>query len=85
MNNQMNQSLKKPPVINIGVIGWLRQNLFSTWYNTILTFLGIYILYVTIPPFYNGRFLMLCGLGKIEQFVNGMMKIKSNIGLALVG
>ena len=37
----MNQSVKKPPVINIGVIGWLRQNLFSTWYNTILTFLGI--------------------------------------------
>ena len=57
MNNQMNQSVKKPPVINIGVIGWLRQNLFSTWYNTILTFLGIYILYVAIPPFFQWAIL----------------------------
>ena len=37
MNNQINiRSLKKPPVINIGVIGWLRKNLFSTWYNSVL-------------------------------------------------
>ena len=57
MNNQMNQSVKKPPVINIGVIGWLRQNLFSTWYNTILTFLGLYILYVSIPPFFQWAIL----------------------------
>ena len=45
MNNQTMSEIKKPPVINIGVIGWLRKNLFSTWYNVAFTFLGIYIIY----------------------------------------
>ena len=45
MQNQIMQDAKKPPVINIGVIGWLRKNLFSTWYNVIFSFLGIYIIY----------------------------------------
>ena len=27
-----------PPRLETGVIGWARQNLFSTWYNTLLTF-----------------------------------------------
>ena len=39
-----------PPVIEIGVMGWLRKNLFSNWYNTVLTLLGVYFLYATIPP-----------------------------------
>ena len=33
-----------PPVIEIGIIGWLRKNLFSTWYNTILTLIGLYFI-----------------------------------------
>ena len=53
MQNQIMQDAKKPPVITIGVIGWLRKNLFSTWYNVILTSLGIYIIYVAIPPFFK--------------------------------
>ena len=27
------EQLKKPPVVTIGLIAWLRENLFSTWYN----------------------------------------------------
>ena len=53
MNNQIKQNVKKPPIINIGFIGWLRENLFSTWYNVIFTFLGIYILYLAIPPIFQ--------------------------------
>ena len=52
MNNQIKQDVKKPPVISIGLIGWLRKNLFSTWYNVVFTFLGIYIIYVAIPPIF---------------------------------
>jgi general L-amino acid transport system permease protein len=26
-----------PPITSIGVVGWLRRNLFSNWYNTALT------------------------------------------------
>jgi general L-amino acid transport system permease protein len=40
-----------PPVTEAGVIGWLRHNLFSTWWDTLLTLAAIYILYLVIPPF----------------------------------
>jgi general L-amino acid transport system permease protein len=30
----------KPPRTEIGVIGWLKKNLFSTWYNVLLTILA---------------------------------------------
>lgn len=39
-----------PPVATVGVVGWLRQNLFSSWFNTVLTLLALYVLYITIPP-----------------------------------
>ncbi len=35
----------KPPRTSIGVIGWLRKNLFSTWYNGILTLVILYLVY----------------------------------------
>ncbi len=35
----------KPPVASIGVLGWLRENLFSSTLNTLLTFLSLAILY----------------------------------------
>ena len=41
MNNQTMSEIKKPPIVNIGVIGLLRKNLFSTWYNTIFTIIGL--------------------------------------------
>ena len=40
-----------PPVIETGVIGWLRANLFSSVTNTLLTVLGIGLLYLIVPPF----------------------------------
>ncbi|WP_435104153.1 amino acid ABC transporter permease [Arhodomonas sp. AD133] len=33
-----------PPRRQIGVLGWLRQNLFSTWYNSLLTVVAGYLL-----------------------------------------
>jgi len=39
------------PDLGTGVIGWLRQNLFSTPGNSLLSLLGIAILVVTVPPF----------------------------------
>ncbi len=40
----------KPPRASVGVIGWLRQNLFSSALNTVFTLLAGYFLYVSIPP-----------------------------------
>jgi general L-amino acid transport system permease protein len=39
-----------PPVREVGAIGWLRRNLFSSTTNTILTLLGVALLVWTIPP-----------------------------------
>ncbi len=45
-----------PPVIEIGVLGWMKKNLFSTWYNTVLTLIGLYFIYLIIPPFLSWVF-----------------------------
>ncbi len=39
-----------PPTERYTVIGWLRKNLFSTWYYTLLTLLTLYVLYIIIKP-----------------------------------
>jgi general L-amino acid transport system permease protein len=33
-----------PPLMRSGVLRWLRENLFSTWYNTLLTVLCVFVL-----------------------------------------
>ncbi len=40
----------KPPQTTIGPLAWLRKNLFSTWYNILLTLLGIWLLYALLSP-----------------------------------
>jgi len=45
------------PITNVGVIGWLRSNLFSSLSNTLLTLLAIYIIYLVIVPTVNWVFL----------------------------
>ena len=34
-----------PPVTEIGVVRWVRENLFSSWMNAILTVISIYVVY----------------------------------------
>ncbi|WP_407268220.1 amino acid ABC transporter permease [Radiobacillus sp. PE A8.2] len=36
-----------PPKSTLGVIGWMRKNLFSTWYNVILTILSAVVIFYT--------------------------------------
>lgn len=39
-------SSMKPPVTSIGVLGWLRENLFSNWLNSIITLLSLGFIYL---------------------------------------
>lgn len=39
-----------PPSTSVGVLAWLRANLFSSWFNTLLTLVGIYLVYLIVPP-----------------------------------
>lgn len=43
----------KPPAASVGVIGWLRQNLFSTWYNSLLTVIALLVIYVLVSGLWN--------------------------------
>jgi general L-amino acid transport system permease protein len=56
--SQQSQSLEfvqhpdlPPPASTVGVIGWLRRNLFSSPLNAVLTIVSAYLIYVTVPPF----------------------------------
>ena len=39
-----------PPVRTTGVVGWVRKNLLSSPLNIALTALGVYFLYIVVPP-----------------------------------
>ena len=41
------------PATTIGVLGWLRANLFSSWFNAALTVAALLLLWRTVPPFLN--------------------------------
>ncbi|MBR0567657.1 amino acid ABC transporter permease [Azoarcus sp. L1K30] len=39
-----------PPVMSVGAMGWMRAHLFSNWFNSALTLLALYLVWITIPP-----------------------------------
>jgi len=43
----------KPPVTHIGVMGWMRANLFNGVFNTLLTILVVYVLVKILPPLFK--------------------------------
>jgi len=60
MNNTPNTKTDdtiKPPVTSVGVIGWIRGNLFNNILNSILTLITLYILWQVIPPFIRWAFI----------------------------
>jgi general L-amino acid transport system permease protein len=38
----------KPPRTEVGLLGWLKKNLFSTWYNALLTVISATFIYVVL-------------------------------------
>ncbi|MES9964639.1 MAG: amino acid ABC transporter permease [Candidatus Sedimenticola sp. 20ELBAFRAG] len=46
-----------PPITNVGAIGWLKSNLFSSWLNTLLTVISAYLIYLTMPPLIDWAFI----------------------------
>ncbi|TMV03279.1 amino acid ABC transporter permease [Ruegeria sediminis] len=36
---------QEPPVSEVGAIGWVRHNLFSNWFNSLLTVLSLYFIF----------------------------------------
>jgi general L-amino acid transport system permease protein len=47
----------KPPVTSVGVIGWVRSNLFNNILSSVLTLVTLYVLWQVIPPFVRWAFI----------------------------
>lgn len=45
-----------PPTERYTVIGWAHKNLFSTWYNTLLTIFSLLLIYALLRSFLNWLF-----------------------------
>jgi general L-amino acid transport system permease protein len=46
-----------PPASTIGLLGWMRRNLFSNVWNTLLTIICVYLLIRIVPPIIDWVFL----------------------------
>ncbi len=47
----------KPPVTEVGIIGWARANLFNGWFNSLLTVAVAYLLWLTVPGMIKWAFI----------------------------
>jgi general L-amino acid transport system permease protein len=47
----------KPPITEVGVIGWMRNNLFNGWFNSVLTLVTFFFLWKIVPPLFSWAFL----------------------------
>jgi general L-amino acid transport system permease protein len=47
----------KPPVTQVGVIGWIRTNFFKGWFNSLLTIIAVYVLWKIVPPLVQWAFI----------------------------
>jgi len=61
-----------PPLSTSGIIGWLRQNLFSSPLNAVLTILSFYLLYTVLPPLIDWVFLTSVWTGDSNQDCKGI-------------
>ena len=46
-----------PPVSQVGFVGWIRANLFSSWLNSLLTILTFLLLLKIVPPMVKWTFI----------------------------
>jgi general L-amino acid transport system permease protein len=47
----------KPPITSVGPIGWVRNNLFNGWLNSILTLITLFFLWKVVPPVFRWAFI----------------------------
>jgi general L-amino acid transport system permease protein len=59
MNNSDDTRMQgmKPPVTHVGLIGWIRANLFNSALNSILTVVTLFVLWKIVPPLVRWAFI----------------------------
>ena len=55
-NNIQAEELK-PPITSVGVIGWIKGNLFNGWFNSVITIAILYFLWKIAPSFIRWAFI----------------------------
>ncbi|WP_272009644.1 amino acid ABC transporter permease [Roseovarius sp. ZX-A-9] len=63
-----------PPATEAGVIGWMRQNLFATWANALLTVVAIYFVYLLLTgtlPWILGGLWNTDSLAECREILQG--------------
>lgn len=60
-------SSRRAPRQQIGLIEWLRKNLFSTWYNVIITLVLLYVIFQAVTSFVSW---MITAPGWLAAFTN---------------
>lgn len=53
-----------PPRQAIGVVAWLRANLFSSWFNSLLTLFSLYLIWLVLPPIIQWALLQADWVGE---------------------
>ncbi|MBU2497358.1 MAG: amino acid ABC transporter permease [Proteobacteria bacterium] len=53
MEARAHTEVLKPPVASVGVIGWVRNNLFNGWFNSLLTLVTFFFLLKIVPPLFR--------------------------------
>jgi general L-amino acid transport system permease protein len=65
--NSMRPEGSRAPIIRIGVLQWMKSNLFNGLVNSILTLVVLFFLYKIIPPFVQWAFIDSFWLSTAEQ------------------
>ncbi len=55
--------IRRPPVIELGALGWIKRNLFSTWYDALMTVISVAFI------FFAARGLLIWVVGTAEWSV----------------
>ena len=56
MEDRATNPVIKPPTESKGILRWLKENLFNTWYNALLTLLAVVFLYVVFKEILTWAF-----------------------------
>ena len=83
---------KRPPTSEQGAVKWLRENLFSGWLNSILTLIGLYVIYqffAAVTPWllhgvWNASSLMECRQIIADRYSNGVLEKVSGACWAVI-
>ncbi|MGY3668541.1 amino acid ABC transporter permease [Marinovum sp. KMM 9989] len=65
---------QEPPGSEVGVVHWMRENLFKGWFNTILTLLAIFVIYKILAgalPWFLGGIWTTNSLAECREILQG--------------